>query len=201
MKINLLLPSYNSEKTINRCIDSIFNQTYQDYNIIFLNDCSTDNTMKLVKEYNDSRIKIYENNTNKGRGYSRNKLLDLSDTEISCWIDSDDWMHPEKLEKQITYMKNSNCDFLSTEMFDTRNGITVGNGCNLSHMINDLTLENLNVSNCINHPTVMFRTEIAKQLKFKDSMTFNEDWDFYIRLYENGKKVECLPEKLYYYNL
>lgn len=200
--INILTPFYNSEKYLRTCVESILNQTHADFQLFLLDDGSTDNSSSIVESYTDSRIKLFHNKKNMGRGFSRNVLLDLSDTELSCWCDADDFMLPTKLEKQLEYFKNHyECSFLATEMYDMRDNQIVGLGCNKHHMINSLTLEKLRISNCINHPTVMFKTEIAKKLKFKDDMTFNEDWDFYIRLYEIGYNVKCLEEQLYVYKL
>lgn len=199
--ISILTPFYNSERYLKTCIESVLNQTYTDFEFLLLDDGSTDNSVDIVKSYSDDRIKLFHNEKNMGRGYSRNILLDLSNTELSCWCDADDFMLPTKLEKQYNYFKENECFFLATEMYDMRDSIIVGSGCNKYYMINDLTLEKLKVSNCINHPTVMFKTEIAKKLRFKNDMTFNEDWDFYIRLYEIGYNVNCLEEKLYVYKL
>lgn len=199
MKVQILIPCYNGSKTIQRCLESALKQTYKDIEIIFLDDCSTDNTAEIAKKYN---IRYYKNDINLGRGGSRNKLLDLATSEYCCWLDADDYMLPDKIKKQINYITyNNKCNFLATEMYDMTSNMIVGAGGNKAHMMNSLTLETLRKSNCINHPTVMFRLETAKKIRFKDNMKFNEDWDFYIRAYENGFKVVAIPEKLYVYNL
>ena len=137
-----------------------------------------------------------------GRGFSRNKLLNLSNTKYSCWCDIDDYMHPQKIEKQINHMIENKITFLSTEMFDIDNeGNVVGVGCNKKDDIEGLTFEKLNHVNKINHPTVIFKTEIAKKIGFNENLKFNEDWDFYKKLYSSGHRVNCLPEPLYYYKL
>lgn len=198
MKVDILIATYNSDKTLKRCLDNIFKQTYKDINVIVLDDGSTDNTYEIVSKYD---IKYYKNETNKGRGYSRNRLLELSESKYACWCDADDYMLPDKIEKQVEYLqKNTNCNFLSTEMLDMKNELIIGNGCNKAKDINSLTLDILRKSNCINHPTVLFNVDVAKEIGFRE-MKRNEDWDFYIRLYENGYKVDAIPEKLYVYNL
>jgi len=200
--VSILIPFYNAESTIKKCIDSILKQTYKEIYIVLLNDGSTDNSKQIVDEYDDVRIIYNENDGNKGRGYSRNRLLELSNTELCCWCDADDYMLPSKIEKQVKYFnENEDCKFLATEMYDMRNQQIIGLGCNKKTMVESLTLESLKVSNCINHPTVMFKLDIARNIKFKDNMKANEDWDFYIRLYELGYKVECVNEALYVYNL
>lgn len=202
MLISILIPSYNGSGYIKRCLDSIFNQTYQNFMILFLDDSSTDNTENIIKNINSDKIRYLKNEKNKGRGFSRNKLLKLSETEFSVWCDIDDYMHPTKIEKQINYMLENQTNFLATEMFDCdSNGNVIGLGCNKKNDIISLTYNKILKQNCINHPTVMFKTEIAKKIGFNDIMERNEDWDFYKKLYESGLKVDCLGEPLYYYKL
>lgn len=117
--INVLMPFYNSEKYLKRSLESILAQNFRDFQIILLDDGSNDNSVNIIKSYNDNRIKLFENKKNMGRGYSRNILLELSNTELSCWCDSDDYMLPQKLEKQYDYfLNNQGCYFLATEMYD-----------------------------------------------------------------------------------
>jgi len=202
MTISVLIPSYNSAQYINRCIESILNQSYQDLKILFLNDGSKDNTLEILKNFNSDKIEYYANTENKGRGYSRNKLLNLSKTKYSVWCDVDDWMHEKKLEKQINYFIGNNCNFLATEMYDCDNyGNIVGNGINKKENIESLNYSKLLNTNCINHPTVMFETELARKIGFNENLRRDEDWDFYKKLYNEGYKVECLGEPLYYYKL
>lgn len=200
--ISVLITCLNGEKYVKRCIESILNQTYQNFVIIFLNDGSTDGTKKIIDDFNDPKIKYFENQKNMGRGYSRNKLLSLSETEYSCWCDVDDYMDKTKLETQISYIKSNNIDFLATEMFDCGiDGNVLGMGCNKKEDIESLTYEKLLLTNSINHPTVMFKTQIAKSIGFNENLYSNEDWDFYQRAYQLGHYVKCIDKPLYFYKL
>ena len=201
MKVEILIASYNNACYLRQCINSVLTQTYQNFFITFLDDCSTDETSQIIKEFPQDKIHYFRNDVNMGRGLSRTKLLKMASEEFCCWMDTDDYMMPAKIEKQVSYIQSTpSCIFLATEMFDLfRNGV-IGLGCNKAQMINDLTLEKLRVSNCINHPTVMFRADIAREIGFHQ-MKRNEDWDFYIRLYEKGYKVQAIPELLYVYRL
>jgi glycosyltransferase involved in cell wall biosynthesis len=199
-KITILIPSYNNGSKLFRCLDSVYKQTYKNIKVILLDDCSTDNTEEIVNSFRDRLDILYvRNENNLGRGASRNKIISLSETRISCWLDSDDYMHEEKIEKQYEFFsKNSNCKFLATPMYDTRlNEMLLGNSN--YEKIKNVTLENLKIVNHIPHPTVMFVTEIAKKIGFNTTLNRNEDLDFYIRLYESGYKVDVIPDILYYY--
>ena len=154
----------------------------------------------MVNSFKDKLDILYvKNEKNLGRGASRNKILGLSDTRLSCWLDSDDYMHEEKIEKQYDFFsKNPNCSFLATPMYDTQPNKILPGASNYEK-IKNINLENLRTVNNIPHPTVMFITEIAKKIGFNSALNRNEDLDFYIRLYESGYKVDVIPEILYYY--
>jgi glycosyltransferase involved in cell wall biosynthesis len=201
--ITILMPAYNEEKNIKLSIESVLNQTHQNFKIIVLDDNSTDNTIDTIRSLEDPRITIYKNKVNRGRGYNRNKLMELSTTKLSCWLDADDKMLPEKLEKQLSYFKKNNeCTFLATRMFDAnKNGEIIGEGSNKKEMVDSLTEKTILSHNPINNPTVMFLTEIGRNLKYKEEMKAEEDWDFWKRLYKSGNKVDCLDDLLLIYTI
>jgi len=203
-KISILIPTYNNASKIGRCLDSALNQTYKNIKVIVLNDGSNDNTKKIVEDYlkKYDNIFYYENEKNMGRGYSRNKILELSDTRLSCWLDSDDYMHLDKIKQQYDYfVQNPECNFLATPMMCLLSETKMEPGYSNYNFIKNVNLSNLKVINHIPHPTVMFKTQIAKDLKFNQNKNREEDWDFYIRLYEMGLKVDVIPNLLYYYNM
>ena len=98
--ISVLIPTFNREKYIKECIESILQQTYQNFKIIIYDDGSRDNTVAKIREIKDPRIIIYGDKVNRGVSYARNKLLEFCDTEIACWQDSDDLSHCLRLELQ-----------------------------------------------------------------------------------------------------
>jgi len=203
-KVSILIPVYNTNtKLLERCLKSVFEQTYQNFQILLLDDGSLVDQADLIKERFDSeeRIVCYKNEKNMGRGYSRQKLIEYSDTKLSCWLDADDHILPDKLEKQIKYFEeHPDCNFLATEMMTFYKNGHSEPGCNKAEHINNVALEELKKVNCINNPTVMFKTAAAKDIGYNSIYTYNEDWYFWIAAYEKGYKVECLPEMLYSYN-
>ena len=113
--VSVLLNCYNAEKTISKSIDSVLNQTYSNFELVIWDDGSTDNTYEIVKSYGDKRIKVFKNEINIGLGKSRLKAIrELKGSLISI-IDSDDFFHSEKIEKQVKiFIKNSNISICST---------------------------------------------------------------------------------------
>ena len=208
MKVDILIPTYNVENTIERSLNSLLSQTFSNYDIHILDDCSTDKTLERVETLlaplvEEGRVRIEKNDINQGIGLNRNKLIEMSKSPLCCWFDADDYMYPNKLQAQVDYFNhNSDCNFLATEMFGFfPNTPVVIDFPNKAFMVENLTLEKLQHSNCINNPTVMFRPEAVKELGGYKDMRAEEDWDLWRRVYENGGKINCLPRKLLLYTL
>ena len=109
------MPMYNSEKYINQTIKSILNQTYDNWELIIIDDCSTDNCLKIAKEYSkkDKRIKCYKNKTNKGISGNRNRGLKLATGDYIAFCDDDDLFDKNLLLDNITLIdKYKNVDMI-----------------------------------------------------------------------------------------
>jgi glycosyltransferase involved in cell wall biosynthesis len=103
-KLSIVMPVYNRESYIQSAIDSILNQTFTDFEFIIINDGSQDNTVKLIETYDDSRIKLFHNDRNRGIVYSRNHGLQKVTGHYVGMFDSDDIALPEKFEKQVSFL-------------------------------------------------------------------------------------------------
>lgn len=96
--ISIIMPVYNTENYLKKSIDSILNQTYKDFELIIINDCSQGNTDEIINKYKDKRIKYIKNKTNMGIGYNRNLGITKSKGDYICFIDSDDYIREDFLE-------------------------------------------------------------------------------------------------------
>lgn len=114
--VSIIVPVYNAEKFLDDTIKTIHSQTYTNYEAIFVNDCSRDNSVKLLKKYatNDERIKIIELQENSGAAVARNKGIEVADGQYIAFLDADDLWEKEKLEKQIKFMQENNYAFTFT---------------------------------------------------------------------------------------
>lgn len=114
--VSIIIPVYNASRFLEETINSIQKQTYSNWEAIFIDDCSSDNSYNLIKKYQkeDKRIKLIKNKTNNGVAISRNNGIDYAKGEYLCFLDADDKWHPEKLEKQINFMQELNCEFSFT---------------------------------------------------------------------------------------
>src|ERR1700752_3699749 len=106
--VSIIIPCYNAEKYIDRSIESILNQTYKDFEIIIINDGSTDNSEEVIKKYLtlDNRVK-YLKQVNQGVSATRNKGIELAKGEILAFLDSDDVWEPENLEIKVDALLNN----------------------------------------------------------------------------------------------
>lgn len=107
--ISVIIPCYNVEKYIGRCIDSILNNTYRDLEVICINDGSSDSTLDILKKYEDSRVVVLSHE-NMGMSKTRNRGIDIASGEFICFIDSDDWIHKEYFERLISAQSEVGAD-------------------------------------------------------------------------------------------
>lgn len=114
--VSIITPAYNCADYIEECIESVINQTYQNWEMLIVNDRSTDNTQFIVESYakKDRRIKLYNQQKNAGAAAARNKALELSQGRFVAFLDSDDAWKPNKLEKQLAFMLENKYGFTFT---------------------------------------------------------------------------------------
>ena len=114
-KVSIVMPSYNTGRFISETIESILAQSYSDWELIIVDDCSKDNTDDVVTQYLvDARIRYIKNETNSGAAVSRNRALREAKGKWIAFLDSDDLWEPDKLEKQIAFMENNGYHFSYT---------------------------------------------------------------------------------------
>ena len=112
--ISVIIPVYNVEDYLHVCINSVLRQSYQDFEIICIDDASTDSSLEILEYFaqKDSRVKILKNDSNKGQGYSRNKGLGMAKGKYISFLDGDDWFSLNTFEISIKKIKQDNLDFL-----------------------------------------------------------------------------------------
>lgn len=194
-KVSVLMPAYNSEKYIAEAIESILNQTFTDFEFIIINDGSTDNTAKIVRQYTDKRIKFIDNKKNQGLIAVLNQGLDLCRGEYIARMDSDDISRPQRFEKQVKYMdENPDVGVLGTsiEQFGDLNKLCIYKST-ISYM--DL------VQSCtIAHPTVFIRRDILQKyaIRYKSEYVHAEDYNLWAQLIK-VTKIHNLTDTLLRY--
>jgi glycosyltransferase involved in cell wall biosynthesis len=187
--ISIILPVFNGEKYLTDSIESVLSQTYQNWELIIINDGSTDNTEKLVLNYTDTRIRYLLNETNRGIIFSMNKGLEEAKGEFIARLDADDIALPLRLEKQIKFLAENKEYVLAGCYFHTID--SAGNYLKkVTFPDNDLDAQSyLLLHNCFCHSAVMMRAGIAKDLKYDPEFQVCEDYDLWYRISRRGKII------------
>lgn len=113
--VSIVMPNYNGQDFLVDSIQSVLAQTYSNWELLFVDDCSTDNSLELVKAFRDERIRILKNEKNSGAAVSRNYALREATGKWIAFLDSDDLWHPDKLAEQLAFMTENNCHFSYTK--------------------------------------------------------------------------------------
>jgi len=184
-KVSVIMPAYNSSKTIGATIDSVLKQTYGDYEIIVIDDGSKDDTAAIVegKAASDDRIKFYKNEKNIGVSDTRNRAISLSSGEWIAFLDSDDLWREDKLERQLKLASESNADIIysSYAMID----IDGNKKCNDFIVDEHTNFKKMLVRNEIGCLTVLVKRSAIADFKFMGEFA-HEDYVLWLSLLEDG---------------
>ena len=196
-KVSIIIPAYNAEKTIAKCLESLINQTYQNLEIIVINDGSKDNTAKIIKEYQDKRI-IFINQSNSGIGTTRNKGIDKSTGDYIMFVDSDDYLALNCIEKLVNNAHKNKSDLvvynyiLKTNTQDLKITIPKFNPTKIEDNPDLLLNINLSPWNKLYHKTLFKNNRFVTNLKYEDAPTV-------VEAFLEAKKISYEPDYLYYY--
>jgi glycosyltransferase involved in cell wall biosynthesis len=207
-KFSILLPIYNVEKYIDKCIKSILKQSYEDFELICVNDASPDSSVSIVEKYmqNDSRIKLINHEFNKGLGAARNTGLEYATGEILCCVDSDDWLDNDYLLRIKEGFDNNSVKSVWVKHWnydEDKDSLDVA--WKMPVYAHSLTGElQLNSSNIIDYPAYAwnkaYRMDWVKNnnISWIEGMHF-EDIYFYFDYYISSPNVYIINEMLYFY--
>ena len=203
--ISVIVPVYNIEKYLPRCIDSILNQTYKNWEAIFINDGSTDNSLKILEEYKkrDKRIKIIDKK-NAGSGAARNDGIENSKGEYIAFLDSDDWYEKNFLEKLYNNLIENNSDVSMCNPKMTYDNIEKNSKINTYFFKNvelDKTPEK--ILGILAMPVVwnkLYKKDIIVKNKIRfPNYSFCEDVEFLYKTFLYVNKVSKIEDDLYNY--
>lgn len=186
-KVTVLMPCYNAEKTIKQAIESILNQSYQDFIFYIINDGSTDNSEQIIKQFKDERI-VYIKQENKGIATSLKEALKNIQTEYVMRMDSDDISHPQRLEKLLEFLsENPNISLVSSKVVpfideNTVNFKTLPKQNIVLYDTKQLRSSLLLNNNMIAHPSVIFNLNHLKRLNLNyfDDINYYAGEDYYL---------------------
>ena len=189
--VSIVMPSYNTAAYISDSINSILAQTHTDWELIIVDDCSTDHTEEIVAGFCDPRIRFIKNETNSGAAISRNRALREAKGKWVAFLDSDDTWEPEKLERQIAFMKEHGYKFTYTDYRICLNGEWLPYVYTGPAVVNERRMKNYCYFSTI---TVMYDREYVGLVQI-ESVRKNNDYALWLKII---KKTPCyrFPECL-----
>jgi glycosyltransferase involved in cell wall biosynthesis len=176
---SIIIPCYNCEKTIKRALDSVVAQTFDDYEIILVNDGSTDNTELVIKEYFvDKDVKyMYFYQENKGVAYARDFAVSNSSGKYLAFLDSDDSWHEDKLKIQYKYIKKLNTQFISVR-YTYDNFISVD-----EIKVKRFSIKEFLISNRTSTPCTVLSRQIYDEVNgFDLNLRYSEDFNLWLKV-------------------
>lgn len=200
-KLSITVPAYNRENYIGPCLESLLNQSFTDFEIIVVNDGSTDKTVEIIESYKDSRIKLYHNEQNRGIVYTRNRGFELSKGEYIAILDSDDISVQGRLQKQVTFLdQNLKVGLVGgfAEVID-ENGQSEGKVW-FSNFDQKKLNTRLFFENCIAQSSVMLRKSALPNPAYRSEYPPSEDFDLWVQISRNWE-VCNIPEVLIQYRV
>ncbi len=199
--VSIITPLYNSEAFIEDTITSILNQTYSNWELLLIDDCSTDNTIKIAEHFvsKHPNIKLIKNQVNSGAAISRNKGITEAKGNFIAFLDADDLWKPNKLEVQVSFMQTNNCDvsFSSYEQIDE-----VGQPLNkLVKALPSLSYSKYLKTNYIGNLTGMYNASTIGKI-MAPNLRKRQDWLLWLTaIKKSGKPALGINTSLAYYRV
>lgn len=199
--VSVLMPCYNSAVFLHKAIDSILNQTYRKFEFIIIDDGSNDPTPAIIESYaqSDTRIKFYRNEVNRKLIYTLNRGVQLSGGEYIMRMDADDISHPERLEKQLTFMlEHPETDICSAGYcYINLSDKKVQRSYPKTTLSKALHFQSF-FSTPLTHAVILAKAEVLKKNLYDPDFIHSEDFELFSRLLSNGYNLRNLKEILYY---
>ncbi len=200
MFFSIIIPCYNSEKTIAETLNSVINQEYKDFEVIIIDDCSDDNTINIINTYKSklASLTIIANEKNIGVAKSRNKGFALAKGKYIALLDSDDLWSINKLLLQKKCIETTNCDICCTSYnFIDVNSIPT----NKNYLIkNNISYNSLLKENCIGCSTVVINSKLLNDSSMNSDYA-HEDYSLWLKLAKSGATFFAIETVLMHYRV
>ena len=199
-KISVIMPVYNAQKTLRASLNSILSQTFQDFELVIIDDGSTDSCLDILSSYNEKRIRLISLGSNHGLIYSLNLAISLSTGEYIARQDADDISHPTRLERQVYYLDRNPDKALCGTWFKTIGDVRFKRICPpiKAGEVKALLL----FHSPIGHPTVMIRKSCLEKFKldYDSDYKYAEDYDLWTKIADHFE-ISNIPEFLVDYRI
>ncbi|NLZ34562.1 MAG: glycosyltransferase family 2 protein [Clostridiales bacterium] len=198
MKVTVFVPVYNAEKYIRQTIKSILNQTFKDFELLIIDDGSTDNTLKIINSFNDDRIRVLKNEFNMGIPFTRNRGLKEALGEYLAIMDSDDIATRDRLKLQVEYLdKHKDIGVVTSSYYQMYKNI---NFRKCKKIDNDMYIKAyLLFDSYVCNPATMIRMSCLGDTKYNENYFVCEDYDLWVQLCGRGVKFGSITKPLLKY--
>ncbi len=200
MTVSVVMPAYNAERTLEESVNSVLSQTFGDFELIIIDDCSTDGTALLCAGFaeSDPRIRVFRNEANKGVAESRNRGIAEARGVWIAFLDSDDIWFPDKLKKHLAFIQETGADvsYTSYTVVD-KDGRASGY---VLHAERELTCDKLLKRNLMSSSSVIVKRDLISRYKFP-SGPLHEDYALWIQLVHDAGIAYGLDEPLKAYRV
>ena len=195
--VSIIMPTYNSSRFVLKSIRSVQNQTYENWKLLISDDCSSDNTVELVGRIiaDDPRVKLFRLEKNGGAGVARNNSIEMATGRYIAFCDSDDQWKPEKLEKQLAFIKEHDLAvcYSSYDKIDEE-----GNSLGMVTCLPKLTYHDMLRNNYVGCLTAMYDTQkLGKQ--FMPIIRKRQDWALWLKILKQCGEARGIQEPLSIY--
>lgn len=197
-KISVLMPVYNAQDYLSEAIDSILSQTFSDWELIIINDGSTDNSENIINSYNDNRIRYFKNPTNMGLIYTRSLMIEKASAEYLSFLDSDDIALPERLKIQAEFL-DTHPDYILCGTWGTMINNASEKIGKISPPEADIEIKSgLFFSNAFIQSSIMIRKSVFDTYSYNKDFPVVEDYELWSKLSINHK-LKNIPQPLTLY--
>lgn len=197
--VSIITPSYNSAEFIAETINSILSQTYTNWELLITDDCSMDESCRIIRDYaaQDSRIQLFVLSKNSGAGVARNHSIQKAKGRFIAFCDSDDCWYPEKLEKQLAFMVEKQCGLSYTSyMTCNEEGLLLG----IVVCVSRINYNSLKRDDGIGCLTAVYDTEKVGKVYLPD-LRKRQDWGLWLRILSKCKVAYGMKEPLAIYRI
>ena len=196
VQLSVLMPVYNAEAYLQEALDSLYNQTFTDFEIIIIDDASTDKTSEILAQQTDSRLKVTTGKTNKGLAARLNEAFLKSSGRYIARMDGDDICHPQRLEKQIRFLdENSKIDICGTNFTTFPSGKEVKMPENHQKIIKRHLF-----TTGLCHPSVMMRRYVLENASYPN-FSCAQDYGLWVVLEQQGYRFSNIQKSLLQYRI
>lgn len=205
MLTSVIMPVYNKFKYLHESVQSIINQTHQEFELIIVDDGSDDESIKIIKTFNDPRIRLIELKENRGVSYATNVAVEAARSDYLVRMDADDLCHPQRIEKQLSFALKINADLVGcqfrtfTEEGEIHPGLLRYQKYSNTLVTPQEIIEHFTVMPTVLQGTMLLKKEILMQFPCDLSFKTAEDYEQLSRIIQSGKLVYKIPEVLYDY--